>query len=856
MGRTEKPEKRFRGRLGIWDVLSLLFMLLVLALILANHSLYPVFLDAPYHMAVTRGFREAGGVTTWDFWDFAPAGRPHLYPPLLHVGMSFLEDMGLSEATTITLVCMFMFPLIMLALWWAMRQLFGSRAAFLSLLLLVVPAAFLWQTGVTVAASLVLVIAPLLFLALERGRRAAASVLLALSLYSHLVLGHLLALALLIYLVHRREYWRRILAVLAAAYLLYIPWALVVLDNLSSLSFSEPGAGGGFALHILVWIAAAAGMVVCYRKKGSYFLLPSFFLSMVPIAFFYPNRFWQGHVFLPLAMLGAVALDALFETGRRRLERWVSSPAWSSALVAAASCALLLPLLAADPVFSWGSSPGSGMRHPVPGPGRGTSPAAAAPGGGGMPAGRGLPRFAPPSTSERASSSPRFKFQPTSLTALAGLQELRLPAGGATAFGPENMELVRLVERCSEPGDLVYVSSGILGDFIYAMTGRYATRGMFHEVRPEAGEAGPDQADLAVIATPAVAGKLSGPVFGGGPLSRRGWSVAGGAGPYLVVRKDAKDSEVEEVKDMGTVLPMWVAYVLSALAALVVLLDAVRRRSVGKGDGGEEGPARWPLEPREWGAGEGNGTLVMIPARDEEGNVAKVVSEVRERYPTLDVLVLDDGSKDGTAAEALQAGAMVLRSEKNLGLGEMMRLGMAFALRKGYRAVVRLDGDGQHPVECVPSLLWPVLKGNADVVVGSRFLEGGGYEGRITLPRRAGMAYFRFLLRLWVRRDFSDPTSGFRSYSRHAMSLLAERKAVRYPEVSDLHLLVCRDLVVREVPVKMRRRRNGKSSLGLTRALAMFWGATLTAFRPVPKRPAKDGEVTQVLLLPTAGIQG
>jgi hypothetical protein len=269
--------------------------------------MYPVFLDIPYHMAVTQGFREAGGVTTWDFWDYAPEGRPHLYPPLLHVSMSLLQDLGLSQEAVATLVCLVMFPLIMLAAWWMMRRLFGTRAAFFSLLFLCVPYAFFWQTGITVAASLVLVLTPLLFLAVEKDRPLAAGLLLAMCLYAHLVLGHLAALALVIYLAHRRRYWKRITAALALAYLLYLPWGLVIVTNLSSLHFSEPGGGGALVVHMLAWLAALAGAVVCYRRKGTYYLLPSYLLSMVPIAFFYPNRFWEGHAFLPLAMLGAVA---------------------------------------------------------------------------------------------------------------------------------------------------------------------------------------------------------------------------------------------------------------------------------------------------------------------------------------------------------------------------------------------------------------------------------------------------------------------------------------------------------------------------------------------------------------------
>ena len=854
MERARREGKRVRGGMGPWDALSLLFVLLFLALILVNHSLYPVFLDAPYHMAVTRGFREAGGVSTWDFWDYAPAGRPHLYPPLLHVGMSLLQDLGLSAEVTITLVCMLMFPLLMLALWWAMRGLYGARTALFSLVLLAVPGAFLWEAGVTIAASLVMVLAPLVFLALERGRKVAAAVLLAMGLYSHLVLGHLLALALCIYLLHRREQWRSIITVLGVAYLLYVPWALHIIGNLSSLGFSEPAAGGGVVLHLLVWALAAAGLVACYRRKGGYLLLPSFFLSMVPIAFFYPHRFWQGHVLLPLAMLGAVALDALYAAARGWVERALRSPALSSAALAALFGALLLVVLLVDPVLAWGSRP-PGAAPAVQAKGMAFGNAPWIPGGKDEGAGMAI-RRQPAALNAGASPTLRLELQATSLAALLGLEELRTPARGVGTFGPGNTELVRVVEEWSEPGDLVFVADGVVGDFVYAMTGRYVTRGMFHEVRPASGQAAPEEADLMLVPSPATDTRLSRRVPAARLSPLRGWRMVGRAGPYLVLKREAKGTEEEEVRDMGTVIPMWLVYILAAMAALAVVLDALRRGHPGKRKGGHGDPLGWPLEPREGEGLKGGDTLALVPARDEEGNVGKVVSEVRERFPGLDILVLDDGSVDGTCDEALRAGAMVMRSEDHVGLGEMMRLGMTYALRKGYRAAVRVDGDGQHDVQHIPSILWPVLKGEADVVVGSRFAQGGGYEGRVSIPRRAGMAYFRFLLRLWVGRDFSDPTSGFRSYSRRAMYLLAERRAVRYPEVSELYLLACRDLEVREVPVRMKRRRNGKSSLGAAHAVSMFWGASLTSFRSAPRRPREDGRGGEILFLSATGYRG
>ncbi len=177
----------------------------MIILVLVNLSMFPVYLDMPYHLAASQAFVRSGGVTTWDWWEFAPAGRPHIYPPFLHVTMSVPLQLGISEEAVGTFFSLMMFPLMMLSLWWMVRQLFSSRQAFYSCLLLLIPYTFFWQTAVTTAAALVLVLTPLIFLALERKRWVTPAILLAVCLYTHLVMGHLVALALFIYLLHRRE---------------------------------------------------------------------------------------------------------------------------------------------------------------------------------------------------------------------------------------------------------------------------------------------------------------------------------------------------------------------------------------------------------------------------------------------------------------------------------------------------------------------------------------------------------------------------------------------------------------------------------------------------------------------------
>ncbi len=915
-------------RQDIFDVMAVVFMFVCAALILANLSMFPVYLDIPYHMAVTRGFREAGGVVTWDFWDAVPAGRPHIYPPLLHVAMSMLEDVGFGVEAVATLACVIMFPLILVSMWWAMRKLFGPRAAFYSLVLLAVPYAFFYQAGITIAASLVLVLTPLLFLALEKSRKVAAALLLALCLYSHLVLGHLTALALFVYMLHRRDYWKRITGVLVAAYLLYLPWGIVVLSNLDSFSVSEPGMGNDFSLHVFLWGLAAAGVVTCYLRRRQYFLLPAYIISMVPIAFFYPHRFWEGHVFLPLAMLGGVALDRFHAFLRRRLSGSERIGASAGAVAGAALALLLAAVFFADPVIaSPGGARGTGMQPGGPGHGgsvprpstggpldvyEGPNPLAPIPyppqaqnGMGGPngdeyhpplpPPGAGLAPYPyaplaeygtsdpgadgyfpppppgaaggpPPMQREGSSPLPRqriarlkklvqssatVRLQPTTFLVLSGLEERPqpMPAQGMEVFGDENMELMRAVEENSEPGDAVLVGEGRLGDLIYALTGRYVTQGMFHEVQPEQQADPREDVSLAVInAGPRALYHYAGD--GSARLPIGGWSEVERVGGYVILAGHEEGGS--EVSAASAAVPLWAAYalVLAAVAAILLDLFVVRARRKGPDpllhppDGGSQD-----------GGSDGSGpVLALLPARNEEENIASVVKEIDSLCPGLDILVVDDASGDCTGARALAEGAMVMRLERNLGVGEAERRGLAFALARGYSYAVRLDGDGQHPARHIHDLLRPLEREEADVVVGSRFLAGRCRACDISMPRRLGISYLRALMRRRTGIFFTDPTSGFRAYSRAAMRVLVEVKPRRYPEASDLLTLCAHGFRLRELAVEMRPRAGGKSSIGAFRGMRMLAEATvdLARFRPRGRRqPGADLAVSGLLACET-----
>src|SRR4051812_22923871 len=174
-----------------------------------------------------------------------------------------------------------------------------------------------------------------------------------------------------------------------------------------------------------------------------------------------------------------------------------------------------------------------------------------------------------------------------------------------------------------------------------------------------------------------------------------------------------------------------------------------------------QSPLAAPTGPRR--------VLVVIPAWNERGSVGWVVRELREGYPEMDVLVVDDGSQDDTAAVAADAGATVCRLPFNLGVGGAMRTGYRYALRHDYDAVVQVDADGQHDASYLPVLLDAL--DDADVVVGARFAGTGHYVARG--PRRWAMRLLALVLSWLARRPLTDVTSGFRAVNRRGVELFA-----------------------------------------------------------------------------------
>jgi glycosyltransferase involved in cell wall biosynthesis len=209
--------------------------------------------------------------------------------------------------------------------------------------------------------------------------------------------------------------------------------------------------------------------------------------------------------------------------------------------------------------------------------------------------------------------------------------------------------------------------------------------------------------------------------------------------------------------------------------------------------------------------------VVIVPAFNEEANIAQVVEENDGLSSSPDVVVIDDGSSDATAAAAARAGARVLRMPFNCGIGAGVQTGLRFSLRQEYDVIVRMDGDAQHDPRDLPALLEPIRSGRADFVLGSRYLERQGFQS--SPLRRLGMLWFAWLLRLVCGLHISDPTSGFWAANRRAAGLLLDQYASDYPEVDALVYLTRQGCVVEEVPVVMRARESGGSSIEGARVL-------------------------------------
>jgi hypothetical protein len=211
-------------------------------------------------------------------------------------------------------------------------------------------------------------------------------------------------------------------------------------------------------------------------------------------------------------------------------------------------------------------------------------------------------------------------------------------------------------------------------------------------------------------------------------------------------------------------------------------------------------------------------TVAVVPAWNEAEAIGRVVDEIRAADASLDVVVVDDASSDGTAAVAEEHGATVVRLLFNVGIGGAVQTGFRYALASGYDQAVRLDGDGQHDPADLSKLLAPVERGEADLVIGSRFVDANG-SYRPPFARRLGISVFARLVSLLGGQRVTDTTSGFLAMNRVGIELFAREYPHDYPEVEATLVALRSGLRLTQVQVEMRERETGVSSITFVRSL-------------------------------------
>ena len=211
--------------------------------------------------------------------------------------------------------------------------------------------------------------------------------------------------------------------------------------------------------------------------------------------------------------------------------------------------------------------------------------------------------------------------------------------------------------------------------------------------------------------------------------------------------------------------------------------------------------------------------LAIVPAHNEAEAIASTVAAIRSWAPDFDVVVIDDGSTDATAKVAHSAGARVLRPPFNLGIGGAMQTGYIYARDHGYEVAVQIDGDGQHDPRYIPELLKRLNGDDVSIVTGSRFLqqEGEGYKS--SAARRVGIRIFSKVISALTRQRVTDPTSGLRMTDGRAFELFAHDYPHDYPEVEAILLLHAHRLGSCEIPVLMRPRLTGESSISSAQSM-------------------------------------
>lgn len=217
--------------------------------------------------------------------------------------------------------------------------------------------------------------------------------------------------------------------------------------------------------------------------------------------------------------------------------------------------------------------------------------------------------------------------------------------------------------------------------------------------------------------------------------------------------------------------------------------------------------------------------LIIIPAYNEAGNIKAVVDNLINNYPQYDYVIINDGSKDETEAVCMANNYRIINLPINLGIGGAVQTGYRYALKNHYDIAIQIDGDGQHDIAYIEKLIEPIIKGECDISIGSRFIEREGFQSSAT--RRIGIIFLSILIRITCFIKVQDVTSGFRAVNDKFIKIYANYYPTDYPEPEAIVAAVMHRAKIKEIPVVMKARMTGNSSISLKRSVYYMIKVTL-----------------------------
>ncbi|MDD5156228.1 MAG: hypothetical protein PHF11_07100 [Candidatus Omnitrophica bacterium] len=296
-----------------WDTYSITVISVFVFLGILQWSFFPRFIDIYYHLSVMLGLDQSGGFFTKEFLEYAPVGRPHIYPPLLHIFMLLLYKLGLSKIFIARLLGLAIYPLTLTVIWQVLRNVFSPRLAFFAILSCASAYSFYLAVGNLLPFSAALVLALLVFLCIEKNKAFAAGLLLGLTFYTHALMSWMALLCILLYgtfnYMKRRQSFKACLFAVITA----LPMLLYQYYSRMYFKLAPPNPNTILEINVFVYLLSIAGIAAAFRKKGSSYFFICLIVAMLALAFTHKTRYLSGHGLIGFALASGLAIDNLYQ---------------------------------------------------------------------------------------------------------------------------------------------------------------------------------------------------------------------------------------------------------------------------------------------------------------------------------------------------------------------------------------------------------------------------------------------------------------------------------------------------------------------------------------------------------------